>query len=284
MSVELIGVLSPEADAGTGRPGRPAQSGALRRLLDAHEAAGFDRVLIPAGPPAPESHLIAAYAAVHTGRLGLLVEHRPGLAQPSVAARALATLDQFSGGRLAVFVPLCAPENERRRDGDFLPQQDVPARDREYLQLLLRTWTAREPIDAEGRFYRFEHYVNNVPPVHGRIPVYVGGEGVDVDVDVDVDVAQLARQEADVLILPASAGPAGAALADPAPAAGAGRAAFGVTVELSPGAGADVLVDHLRAGATTLILHGYEFDGRLRALLAEVRAQAGAGRTGETIR
>jgi len=193
-----------------------------------------------------------------------------------VAARALATLDQFSGGRLAVFVPVCAPENERRRDGDFLPQQDVPARDREYLQLLRRTWTAREPIDAEGRFYRFEHYVNNVPPVHGRIPVYVGGEGVDV--------AQLARQEADVLILPASAGPAGTALADPAPAAGAGRAAFGVTVELSPGAGADVLVDHLRAGATTLILHGYEFDGRLRALLAEVRAQAGAGRIGETIR
>jgi alkanesulfonate monooxygenase len=278
VSVELIGVLSPEgdADAGTGRPGRPAQPGALQRLLDAHEAAGFDRVLIPAGPPAPESHLIAAYAAVHTARLGLLVEHRPGLAQPSVAARALATLDQFSGGRLAVFVPVCAPENERRRDGDFLPQQDVPARDREYLQLLRRTWTAREPIDAEGRFYRFEHYVNNVPPVHGRIPVYVGGEGVDV--------AQLARQEADVLILPASAGPAGTALADPAPAAGAGRAAFGVTVELSPGAGADVLVDHLRAGATTLILHGYEFDGRLRALLAEVRAQAGAGRIGETIR
>ncbi|CAO5179628.1 Luciferase-like domain-containing protein [Frankia sp. AiPs1] len=293
MPVELVGVLP---SAGREVDGSPrAWSDALRRLADAHEAAGFDRVLVPAGPAAPDSHQVAAHVAVHTRRLGLLVEHRPGLAQPTVAARALASLDQFSDGRVAVYLPVCAPEHERRRDGDVVPHHDVRARDLEYLRLLRRTWAARDPVDVVGRFFRVEHYVNHVPPVHGHIPVYIGGSGDEA--------VRFAREEADVWLLPADLAPAAVPVtatgpddnrgsAEEVPDPGSADAALvsarrpdlGMTLTLTSDTEVHTLIDHVEAGATTLVLDGYELDGRLRALLAEVREHAAASQAGEATR
>ncbi len=280
MPVELIGVLSTQDRSAVGGDRPRAQPDAVRRLAHAHEDAGFDRVLVPTGPSVPDSHQVAAYAALQTERLGLLIAHQPGLTQPTVAARALATLDRFSDGRVAVLALVGASEHERRRDGDFLPEQDALARDREYLQLLKQAWAAREPVDVDGRFYRVQHYVNHISPLRHHIPLYIGGSGADV--------AQLAEQEADVHLLPAPPRHAGAGSADTHPAVEHGHGATGVTeghrhtatgvtVTVTPDTNVQTLLDHVDAGASALVLDGYELDQRIRDLITWVREHAGAG-------
>jgi alkanesulfonate monooxygenase len=76
----------------------------VRRFARAHEDAGFDRVLIGYSSSRPDGTQVAAYAAAHTERLSFLVAHRPGFVAPTLAARTFATLDQFTGGRIAVHI------------------------------------------------------------------------------------------------------------------------------------------------------------------------------------
>src|SRR5215203_2547236 len=78
--------------------------GCTVRFARAHEDWGFDRVLIGYGSSTPDSTQVAAHVAAHTDRLGLLVAHRPGFVAPTLASCTFATLDQFSGGRIAVHV------------------------------------------------------------------------------------------------------------------------------------------------------------------------------------
>ncbi len=119
---------------------------------------------------------MAAHAAAHTQRLGLLIAHRPGFVFPTLAARQFATLDEFSGGRVAVHVITGGNDAEQRRDGDYLAKDERYARTDEYLEILRRAWTATEEISFDGRFYRFEGYRPGVRPVRpAGIPLFFGG-------------------------------------------------------------------------------------------------------------
>jgi alkanesulfonate monooxygenase len=168
MPVEFIGMIHTN----DGSESRPQTTPLLdpdftRRHAQAHEDAGFDRVLIGYGSFWPEGTQVAAHVAAHTQRLGLLIAHRPGFVFPTLAARQFATLDQFSGGRVAV---------EQRRDGDYLGKDERYARTDEYLEILRRSWTQAEAISFDGRFYRFEGYRPGVRPVlPAGIPLFFGG-------------------------------------------------------------------------------------------------------------
>src|SRR5919197_5288836 len=96
----------------------------VRRFTRAHEDAGFDKVLVGYSSSTPDGAQVAAYAAAHSERLGFLVAHRPGFVAPTVAARQFATLDHFSGGRVAVHVISGGSDLEQRRDGDFLTKDE----------------------------------------------------------------------------------------------------------------------------------------------------------------
>ena len=85
-----------------------------------HEESGFDRMLIGYYSNAPDGFVIASDVFAHTERLGVLLAHRPGFVAPTLAARKLASLDQFSRGRLAVHVISGGSDADQRRDGDFL--------------------------------------------------------------------------------------------------------------------------------------------------------------------
>ena len=50
------------------------------------------------GLAADPNKQVAAYAATKTTRLKFLLAHRPGFVAPTLAARQLATLDQFTDG------------------------------------------------------------------------------------------------------------------------------------------------------------------------------------------
>src|SRR5215204_6652485 len=110
------------------------------KFAQAHEAGGFDRILIGYFSNAPDGFLVAAHAAASTERLGFLLAHRPGFVAPTVAARKLATLDQLSGGRLAVHLIAGGNDADQARDGDFTDHATRYRRMEEYAGLLRRSW------------------------------------------------------------------------------------------------------------------------------------------------
>jgi alkanesulfonate monooxygenase len=177
MPVEFVGMISTQ-DASETRPARgPAVDPAyVRRFARAHEDGGFDRVLIGYGAGWPEGQQVAAYTTAHTERLGVLVAHRPGFVAPTLAARAFATLDHFSGGRVAVHTITGGSDVEQARDGDYLPKDERYERTDEYLEILKRAWTSGSAFSHHGKHYRLDDYTPQVRPLQNpRIPLYFGG-------------------------------------------------------------------------------------------------------------
>lgn len=177
MSVEFIGMVSTRRVSEIHPPQGPViDRDYLRAFAQAHEQAGFDRILIAHQSTGPDAFLVTAYAASVTDRIGFMLAHRPGFMEPTLAARKLATLDQFSGGRLAVHIISGGDDEEQRRDGDFLSHDERYARTDEYVDILRRVWTSPKPFDHAGRFYRFERGFSEVKsPQQPHIPIYFGG-------------------------------------------------------------------------------------------------------------
>lgn len=177
MSIEFIGMISTQHTSEIHAiEGPVVDPDYVTRFARAHEQAGFDRILVAYSSASPDALQVAAFAAAQTERLGLLIAHRPGFVAPTLAARSFATLDQFSGGRVALHTISGGSDADQRRDGDYLDKQARYRRSREYLQILKRAWTETEPFSFDGEFYRFEDFVSHVRTVQQpRIPVYFGG-------------------------------------------------------------------------------------------------------------
>lgn len=180
MSVEFIGMIQQRKLSETHRPQGPAvDTEYVRAFAQAHENAGFNRILVPHSSISPDATITIAYAASLTSRVHFMLAHRPGFVAPTLAARQIATLDQFSGGRLAVHFISGGSDEDQRRDGDFLSHDERYARTDEYLQILRRVWTEDKPFDHEGRFYRFERAFSEVKPKQTpHVPIYFGGASV----------------------------------------------------------------------------------------------------------
>jgi alkanesulfonate monooxygenase len=174
----FIGMISHRAQSEIHppTPGVAFDSGYIARFAQAHEAAGFDRILIAWLSSQPDAMLVAAHAAASTRRIGLMVAHRPGFVAPTVAARAFATLDHLSGGRAAVHVITGGSPAEQQADGDFLSHDERYARTDEYVGLLRRVWTEAKPFEHEGPHYRVKGAFAEIKPVQQpHIPIYFGG-------------------------------------------------------------------------------------------------------------
>jgi alkanesulfonate monooxygenase len=175
--VEFVGMVSAKDVSETRfTPGPPIDVDYTRRFLVAHEHAGFDRVLLNSGSPQPDGMQIAAYGATVTEQLQFLVSHRPGFLAPTLAARTLTTLDQFSGGRIAIHVITGGSDAEMARDGDHSVKDERYARTDEYLDILKLAWTSDTPFDYHGRFYDIEDAWNDLRSSQSpHIPLYFGG-------------------------------------------------------------------------------------------------------------
>ena len=175
--VEFIGMIATRASSETQAAEGPVIDVAYtREFARVHEEAGFDRVLIGYYSDAADGFIVAADVFAHTERLGVLLAHRPGFISPTVAARKLATLDQFSGGRLAVHVISGGSDTDQRRDGDYCDHDTRYRRTDEYLEVLRAIWTADGTVDHSGEFYRFEGASSAVRPAQDPyLPIYFGG-------------------------------------------------------------------------------------------------------------
>ena len=98
---------------------------------------------------------------------------------PTVAAKALATLDQFSDGRAVVHFISGGSDAEQAREGDYLTKDAALRAHRRVHRHPAPVWSATEPFSHEGEHYRFEDFVSAVRPVNGTIPVSVGGSSAE---------------------------------------------------------------------------------------------------------
>lgn len=186
-----IGVHIPQV----GRAARPETVATLAR---AAEAAGFDSLWVfdhvvlqkdqestypysadgklgfPPTLDFVEPLTLLTYVAAITSRirLGTSVLVLP-MRQPVLNAKILASIDHLSGGRVILGGGVGWWKEEFEVLG--VPFERRGARMDEYLQLLRKLW-GDEWVQFRGEFYECVDWTCNPKPVHGQIPIWLGGE------------------------------------------------------------------------------------------------------------
>jgi alkanesulfonate monooxygenase len=177
MSIEFIGYVGTQEVSEIIPPAGPViDVDYARSVALAHEAGGFDRVLMAHSSASPDAVVTATQVFADTRNLSVLLAHRPGFVAPTLFARTLSTLDHFSRGRIAVHIITGGDDADQRRDGDYLDKDERYARTAEYLDIIKRIWSSDVPIDHAGQNYRFEGAFSSVKPLQKpHVPIYFGG-------------------------------------------------------------------------------------------------------------
>jgi len=155
--------------------GRPASLPYLRQIAQAADDLGYYGVLIPTGRACEDAWIVASALAPLTEQLRFLVAVRPGLQSPTVAARATATLDRFSNGRVLVNVVTGGDPVESKGEGVFLSHTERYEVTREFLHVY-RALLAGETVTYQGRYIHVEGASLAFSPVQEKgPPLYFGG-------------------------------------------------------------------------------------------------------------
>ncbi|KAF2447428.1 putative Alkanesulfonate monooxygenase [Karstenula rhodostoma CBS 690.94] len=177
MPVEFISLAFPNASTELDPiPGAAIDPDYLNRYARNLDDYGFNYTLQPYDSGGFDPFTSGATIAAATKQLNVIIALRPNTLYPTVAAKALASLDQLSKGRAVVHFIAGGNDVEQAREGDFLSKDERYARLEEYIKILKRAWESAEPFDWEGKYYQFKGFSNRVRPVNGKsIPISVGG-------------------------------------------------------------------------------------------------------------
>jgi alkanesulfonate monooxygenase len=177
MPTEFISVTFPNASTEINPiPGASIDPDYLVRYARTLDDYGYNYTLVPYDSSSYDPFTIGATIAANTKNLKIIIALRPNTLPPTVAAKALATLDQLSRGRAVVHFIAGGSDAEQAKEGDFLPKDQRYARLEEYIRILRRAWQSADPFDWDGTFFQFKQFSNRVRPVNGvGIPVSVGG-------------------------------------------------------------------------------------------------------------
>lgn len=182
MSLNVFWFIPTHGDSrylGTAEGARQVNLDYLKQVAQAADTLGYEGVLIPTGRSCEDPWVVAASLLPVTQRLKFLVAVRPGLHQPSLAARMAATFDRLSGGRLLINLVTGGDQAELEGDGVFL---DHGARYEQSAEFI-RIWREVLARSHDGGTYDFEGKHLSVkgakllyPPVQQpHPPVYFGG-------------------------------------------------------------------------------------------------------------
>jgi alkanesulfonate monooxygenase len=161
------------------------------RLARAHEEHGWDRVLTAYGSGTPDPAQAAAWIAMNTTTLQILLAHRPNISIPTFAAKTFATLDHISNGRLTIHFITGGNDHEQQREGDFLGHDERYSRTREYIEIVKKVWTNREAFDHAGEHYQFADFISDIFPVQEPHPAISFGGSSDAAYAVGAAVADI---------------------------------------------------------------------------------------------
>jgi alkanesulfonate monooxygenase len=164
---------------GTAHGARATDLAYFKQVAVAADTLGYEGVLIPTGRSCEDPWVVAASLLPVTQRLKFLVAVRPGLHQPSLAARMAATFDRLSGGRLLINLVTGGDQAELEGDGVFLDHAARYEQSAEFIRIW-REVLARshdgESFDFEGKHLSVKGARLLYPPVQQpHPPVYFGG-------------------------------------------------------------------------------------------------------------
>jgi alkanesulfonate monooxygenase len=177
--IGMIGVTPPQSDATLHVIEGGLSPGYVTEAARAHEASGFDLVLVGYSSSSAEGFLVALHAAAQTQRLSYLIAHRPGFVAPTLMARKIATFDHLTGGRIALHVITGKTDDEQESDGDFTPKTERYRRAAEYLELMKLAWSNETPFDFKGEFYSVQGAHSDVRPLQQPHPLLFFGGASD---------------------------------------------------------------------------------------------------------
>jgi len=176
--MEILWFIPTHGDGrylGTDIGGREADHTYFRQVAQAADRLGYTGVLLPTGKSCEDPWLTAAALAAETTRLKFLVALRPGLMQPSVAARMTSTLDRLSNGRVLINVVAGGDPVELAGDGLFLKHDERYEAADEFLTIW-RGLLQGETVNYDGKYVKSEGGELLFPPVQQPTPpVYFGG-------------------------------------------------------------------------------------------------------------
>ena len=178
MSIEFIGYIYNNKSSETiVRTGPVLDPTYIETVAKAHENAGFDRALLAFHSTTPDSLQVGQHVLGVTERLNVLIAQRPGFTAPTLLARQLAAIDQFSRGRVALHVITGGNATELRQDGNTIDDKDARyARTSEFLDVVRAEWSSTKPFTYSGKYYQVENGFSQVKPYRPEgIRIYFGG-------------------------------------------------------------------------------------------------------------
>lgn len=184
----------------------------VKQVAVAADSLGYEGVLIPTGRSCEDPWVVASSLLPVTKRLKFLVAVRPGLHQPSLAARMAASFDRLSGGRLLINLVTGGDQAELEGDGVFLDHATRYEQSAEFIEIwreILARSHEGESLDFEGRHLQVKGAKLLFPPLQKPYPpVYFGGsspaahelaaEQVDAYLTWGEPPAEVAKKIADV--------------------------------------------------------------------------------------
>ncbi|MDB5867824.1 MAG: Alkanesulfonate monooxygenase, partial [Polaromonas sp.] len=164
---------------GTGEGAREVSFDYLKQVAVAADTLGYEGVLLPTGRSCEDPWVVASSLLAVTRHLKFLVAVRPGLHQPSLAARMAATFDRLSGGRLMINLVTGGDQTELEGDGVFLNHAERYEQSAEFIRIW-REIIARshdgESFDFDGKHLSVRGAKLLYPPLQRPYPpVYFGG-------------------------------------------------------------------------------------------------------------
>jgi alkanesulfonate monooxygenase len=168
---------------GTQIGGREVDHAYLAEIAQAADRLGYYGVLIPTGRSCEDSWVVASSLLPLTQKLRYLVAFRPGLLNPSLAARMAATFDRLSNGRLLINIVTGGDPSENTGDGIFLGHDERYEITREFLTV----WKALlggETVNFTGKHLRIEDGQILFPAVQQPHPPLFFGGSSDAGIDV----------------------------------------------------------------------------------------------------
>lgn len=154
-----------------------------RELAQIAERSGFEYALsqirFTAGYGADNQHesvTISHALLAATESLKVIAAILPGPWTPALAAKQLATIDQFTGGRVAINVVSGWFKGEFRAMGEpWLDHDERYRRSEEFIRALKGIWT-QDNFSFQGDFYRFHDYSLKPKPLQRPHPeIFQGG-------------------------------------------------------------------------------------------------------------
>lgn len=160
---------------GSAKGARQADYPYFKQIAQAADQLGYTGVLLPTRRSCEDPWLTAAALAAETTHLKFLVALRPGLMQPSVAARMTSTLDRLSGGRLLINVVAGGSKEELEGDGLFISHDERYEATEEFLTIWKRLLKG-ENVQFHGKHLQAENGRLLFPPAQTpHPPVFFGG-------------------------------------------------------------------------------------------------------------